>query len=50
MMADDVDQRRVVKGHGAKGRWHEAKLEAFEDPIIVANARWQNVPSLGHTH
>jgi hypothetical protein len=40
MMVDDVDQRRVVKGHGAKGREHEAKFKALEDPTIIVDARW----------
>jgi hypothetical protein len=44
MMANNVDQRRVVKGHGAKGKWHEAKLKTFEDPTIVVDVRWQNLP------
>jgi hypothetical protein len=44
MMADDANQRRLVRGHGVKGKWHEAKLEAFEDPIVVVDARWQNLP------
>jgi hypothetical protein len=44
MMADDADQNRMVRGHGAKGRWHEAKLETLEDPTVVANVTWQNLP------
>lgn len=43
-MANDVDQRKVVKGHDMKGKQHDAKFEAFEDPTIIANARWQNFP------
>jgi len=43
-MVDDADRRRVVKGHGMKGKWHKAKLEAFENPIVVTDARWQNLP------
>jgi hypothetical protein len=38
-MMDDANQRKVVKGHGAKGRWHQVELEALEDPTIVANVR-----------
>jgi hypothetical protein len=41
---DDMNQKRVVRGHRAKERWHKAKLKAFEDPTIVADARWQNLP------
>ncbi len=44
MMADDVDQRRMVKGHGGKKRRHEAKLKTFEDPTIITNVGWQNLP------
>jgi hypothetical protein len=40
MMADDVERRRVVKGHGAKGKQHEAKFEALEDPTIIVDAGW----------
>jgi hypothetical protein len=39
-----ANQRKVVKGHGMKGRQHEAKLEALEDPTIIANVGWQNLP------
>jgi hypothetical protein len=44
MMADDEDQRRVVKDHGVKGRKHNAKLETLKDPIFVVNNGWQNLP------
>jgi hypothetical protein len=44
MIVDDVDQRRMVKGHGTKGRRHEAELEGFENPIVVVDVRWQNLP------
>jgi len=37
MMVNDVNPRRVVKGHGAKGKWHEAELETLEDQTIIAN-------------
>jgi hypothetical protein len=40
MMVDDVDQRRVVKGHGTKGRQHEAKFKALEDLTIVVDVGW----------
>jgi hypothetical protein len=40
-MVDSANQRRVVKGHGVKGRWHKTKLEALENPTMLANARWQ---------
>jgi hypothetical protein len=42
-MADDADRKRVVKGHGTKGKRHETKFETFEDPTIVANVGWQNL-------
>ncbi len=44
MMVDNVNQKIVVKGHGAKGRQHKVELKALEDPIIVVDARWQNLP------
>jgi hypothetical protein len=45
-MADNAGWRKVVKGHGMKGRWYKIKLKTFEDPTIVTNARWQNLPLL----
>jgi hypothetical protein len=39
-----VNQRKVVKGHGTKGRQHKAKLKALEDPTVIANPGWQNLP------
>jgi hypothetical protein len=45
-MMNDVDCKRMVKGYGTKGKWHKARLEALEDPIIVANARWKSLPQL----
>jgi hypothetical protein len=44
MITDDVDRRKVVRGHGIKEDPHEAKLKTLEDPTVVANARWQNLP------
>jgi hypothetical protein len=43
-MVDDMNQKRVIKGHGEKGRQHMAKIKALEGPIVVANARWPNLP------
>jgi hypothetical protein len=43
MMANDADQKKVVMGHGTKGRRHKAKLEAFEDRIVVVNVGWKNL-------
>ncbi len=44
-MANDADQRRVVKGHRAKGRWHEVEfIKGLEDPTIVIDVGWQNLP------
>jgi hypothetical protein len=42
-MVDNINRRRVVRGHGAKGRWHEAKFETLEDPTVIIDARWQNL-------
>jgi hypothetical protein len=41
---DDMNQKRVVRGHGPIERRHKVKLKAFEDRTVVANARWQNLP------
>jgi hypothetical protein len=49
MMVVAMDQRKVVRGHGAEGRWHKTKLEALEDPTILIDAWWQTFPNLGHT-
>jgi hypothetical protein len=43
-MVDDANRRKVVKGHGTKGRRHEAKLKALEVPTIVVNVGWKNLP------
>jgi hypothetical protein len=43
-MIDDVDRRKVVKGHGMKRRQHEAKLKALENPTVVTDPRWENLP------
>ncbi len=43
-MVDNANQKKVVRGHGAKGRRHKAELKALEDPTIVVDARWQNLP------
>jgi hypothetical protein len=40
MMANDVDRRKVVKGHGTKGKQHEAKFEALEDPTTIVDVGW----------
>jgi hypothetical protein len=34
----------MVRGHGAKERWHEVKLEVLEDPTIIVDVGWQNLP------
>jgi hypothetical protein len=34
----------VVKGHGTKGKQHEAKLESLKDLIVLANVEWQILP------
>jgi hypothetical protein len=35
MMADCAKQKRVVWGHGMKGKQHKTKLEALEIPIVL---------------
>jgi len=39
----------MVMGHGAKGRWHKAKLETLEDPTVVPMLHGKTFPNLGHT-
>jgi hypothetical protein len=39
-MVDDVDWKKVVKGHSAKGRHHEAKLKLLEGLIVIVNVEW----------
>jgi hypothetical protein len=41
-MANNADQRKVVRGHGTKGRQHKIELKTFEDPTIVIDDGWQN--------
>jgi hypothetical protein len=36
-MADDPDQRKVVRGYGSKGKQHETKLETLENLNVLAN-------------
>jgi hypothetical protein len=45
-MANNADRRKVVRGHGTKGRQHKIELKTFEDPTIVIDAGWQNLPLL----
>ncbi len=37
-------QRKVIRVHDTKRRWHEAKLKTLENPTIVINVGWQNLP------
>jgi hypothetical protein len=46
MMVNVVDQSKVVRGHGTKGKQHKAKLKTLEDPTILINVGWQNLPQL----
>jgi hypothetical protein len=43
-IVDYVDRKRVVRGHGAKGRWHKGELKASKDPIVVKDVGWKNLP------
>jgi hypothetical protein len=36
-MADGVDQRKVVRDLGTKGKQHEAKFKSLENLIVLAN-------------
>jgi len=45
MMANGVDQRRVVKGHGMKRRRHKIELETLsKDLTMLTNVGWQILP------
>jgi len=39
-MANDVDQKKMVRGHGANGKQHEAKFKVLEELTIVTNVGW----------
>jgi hypothetical protein len=39
-MANNADQRKVAKGHGANGKHHKVELKVLEDLTIVANVGW----------
>jgi hypothetical protein len=39
-MADNGEHKRMIKGNGAKGKHHNAKLEAFQNLIVLANFVW----------
>jgi hypothetical protein len=43
-MANDAVRRRVVRGHGVKGKRHEAELKTLENPTIVIDVGWQILP------
>ncbi len=43
-MANDAKQRRVVRGLGVKRRWHKVEFESFEDPTVIIDVGWQNLP------
>jgi hypothetical protein len=44
MMADGMNQKRVVKGHGMKGRWHKVEFKTIEDSIVLENIGLQILP------
>jgi hypothetical protein len=46
MMVDGMNQKRVVKGHGTKGRWCKVEFKALENPILLKDARWKIFPQL----
>jgi hypothetical protein len=46
MMANNMNQKKVVKGHGMKGRWHKVELKALEDLIALDNAGWKIIVHL----
>jgi hypothetical protein len=39
-MVDDGDHMKIVRGHVAKGKWHDAKLEASQDPTVLVDDGW----------
>jgi len=47
---DGVDLRRVVRGHGVKGRRHEAKFKSLKNLTVLTDAGSNKTfPNLGHT-
>jgi len=34
-MADNGEHKKMIKGHGAKGRHHDAKLETFQNSVVL---------------
>jgi hypothetical protein len=36
-MVDSGEHRKMIKGHGAKGKCHNAKLEILQDFTMVVN-------------
>ncbi len=45
-MADNMNQKKVVKGHGTKGRWRKIKFKALEYPILLKDVGWKIFPQL----
>jgi hypothetical protein len=39
-MANNEQHKRMIKGHGAKGKRHDAKLKAFQNLIVLTNFVW----------
>jgi hypothetical protein len=39
-MVNNEKHKRMIKGHGAKGKHHNAKLEAFQNSIVLAYFIW----------
>jgi hypothetical protein len=39
-MVDDGDHMKIVRGHLAKGKSHDAKLEALQDSTMLIDDGW----------
>jgi len=42
-MIDNGEHRRVIKGHGTKGKHHDAKTKSLQNPTMLTNFGWQNL-------
>jgi hypothetical protein len=49
-MVDNGEHRRVIKGHGTKGKHHDAKTKALQNPTMLIILDGKTYLSHGHTH
>jgi len=44
-MVDNGEHRRMIEGHGMKGKHYNAKFKALQNLAMITNFGWQNLPS-----